>query len=149
MSADNDIMAALKAQLISYFSGISWTGGAVAVERNIAAPAVIAAAGCVILRDGSFDEEHVLGGTAVFYTQHAEIELYVEDGTDTGRDTAYAALAVGVGAAIEGDKTFNGKAQGCLYSRPSPRIVPVDGGADIKCAVIHIDIDFETATPLA
>ena len=152
MSKENDVLEALKEQLKGYFSDpVKWGGGRVDVFRNIAVPAEIPPGGCIIIRDGDPGQpDQCLGQSPVcFYSHRVEIEAYVENGNDQERDNAHALLTSGVGAGIDADPTLGGETKGCVYGRPGSKITPIDGGADIKSALIIATFDYQTNSPLA
>jgi hypothetical protein len=120
------------------------------VERNSVLPEKIPADGLIILRDGDPGEpEQALGGLGNAYYQHAvEIEVYIEEGDATVRDTAFDALLQQIGTALEADPTVGDLAFGMTYGRPEPSIEAVAGAPAIKSATLSVTIDYESDAPL-
>jgi hypothetical protein len=120
------------------------------VERNSVLPEKIPADGLIILRDGDPGEpEQALGGLGNAYYQHAvEIEVYIEEGDATVRDTAFDALLQQIGTALEADPTVGDLAIGVTYGRPEPSIEAVAGAPAIKSATLSVTIDYESDAPL-
>ena len=120
------------------------------VERNTAAPERIPKGGLIVLRDGDPGEpEQALGGVGSVYYHHAvEIEVYVEAGAAPGRDAAFDALAVAIGAALDADPTLGGLAFGMTYARPEIDTEAVAGAPAIKTGTIEVIVEYETETPL-
>lgn len=145
------VLEALKDQIVDYFDSVSWEGAAVTIERNTALPEEIPAGGLVIIRDGVPGEpDQCLGQFGPVYYSHAvEIEIYVHDGSASARDSIWADIASGIGAALEDDKTLGGVAIGMIYGMPEALTTAVEGAEDIKSGVVRPVIDYETATPIA
>ena len=120
------------------------------VERNTAAPERIPRGGLIVLRDGDPGEpERTLGGVGNVYYSHAvEIEVYVEAGEASVRDTAFDALVQKIGAALDGDPTLGGLAFGMTYARPEIDTEALIGAPAIKTGIIEAIVEYETATPL-
>ena len=120
------------------------------VERNTAAPERIPKGGLIVLRDGDPGEpEQALGGIGGVYYSHAvEIEVYVEAGEASVRDTAFDALVQKIGTALDADPTLGGLAFGMTYARPEIDTEAVIGAPAIKAGVIECVVDYETETPL-
>ena len=120
------------------------------VERNTAAPERIPKGGLIVLRDGDPGEpEQALGGIGGVYYGHAvEIEVYVEAGEASVRDTALDALVQKIGTALDADPTLGGLAFGMTYARPGIDTEAVIGAPAIKTGVIECVVDYETETPL-
>jgi hypothetical protein len=108
-------------------------------------------AGLVILSDGDPGEpELALGGFANTYYQHAvEVEVYVEEGDATVRDTAFDNLLQQIGAVLDADPTLGGLAFGLTYGRPETSIETVPGAPAIKTATLTVTVDYETDAPLS
>ncbi|MBK8909226.1 MAG: hypothetical protein IPM60_15500 [Rhodospirillales bacterium] len=136
------ILRALKARLE--------TIDAVRVERNTALPERIPAGGLIVLRDGDPGEPDVaLGGFAgAYYSHTVDVEVYVAEGDDAARDTAFDALLQALDDALIADPTLGGLAFGMEYGRPAVDVEPVEGAAAIKSATLPIVVEYETATRL-
>jgi hypothetical protein len=121
------------------------------VERNGVLPEKVLASGLIVLRDGDPGEpEQALGGFGSAYYQHAvEVEVYLEEGDATARDTAFDALLQQIGAVLEADPTIGGLAFGLTYGRPEPSIEAVAGAPAIKTATLSVTVDYETSATLS
>jgi hypothetical protein len=120
------------------------------VERNTALAEKIPNGGLIVLRDGDPGEpEQALGGFASSYYGHrVEIEIYVQDGDATARDTTFDSLIQAIGVALESDPTLGGLAFGMTYGRPTVDVEAIEGTAAIKTGTLAVVVDYETDTPL-
>jgi hypothetical protein len=118
------------------------------VMRGEVLPERVPAAGLLILREGDPGEPSVTLSPLRFHYQHrAEVEAVVQVGT--GRDTAFDALAAGVGAALAADRTLGGLCDWAEAEAPRPVDLAVDGASTLKAAVIPIVLHYSTSDPLA
>jgi hypothetical protein len=95
-------MPASKAeQVLEAIKALTETVPGAVIERNSVLPEKIPGGGLIILRDGDPGEpEQALGGFGTAYYQHAvEIEVYVEEGDASIRDTAFDDLLQQIGRA--------------------------------------------------
>jgi len=133
------ILAALKTLL---------EGTGARVERNIAIPASVPAAGLIILRDGEpGDPEVTMSPLAYEYDHRAEVEIYVQKAT--GRETVLDGLKAAIGPLLAADRTLGGL---CLWVEPvAPKInaLPMEGAATILAAGIDVRLIYLTTDPLA
>ena len=137
-----DVLQALKETL----SGI--TG--VTVERNSAIPEEIPEGGLIIIRDGDpGTPDEVIGFSDVYYAHQIEVEAYVSNADQETRDEEWNSLMAAIGTALEGDRTLGGEVAGFSYSQPAPLTEPVEGGHDIKSAVIELTAEYYASSPLA
>ena len=120
------------------------------VERNSAVPERIPADGLVIIRDGDPGEpERVLGSSHCYYEHAVPIEIFVEHGDASTRDSRFDTILAALDTALEGDSTLSGLVFGMTYGRPDIVTEGVEGGADIKTGVMDLVLDYETTSPLA
>ena len=118
------------------------------VLRGEVLPERMPAAGLLILRDGDPGEPAVTLSPLRYHYQHrAELEAVVQAGS--GRDTAFAALASGVGAVLSADRTLGGLCDWLEAEAPRPVDLPVEGASSLKAAVIPIVLHYSTPDPLA
>jgi hypothetical protein len=146
------MMPASKAeQLLEAIKALLETVPGAVIERNSVLPEKIPAGGLIILRDGDPGEpEQVLGGFGNVYYQHAvEIEVYVEEGDESIRDTAFDDLLQQIGAVLDADSTLGGLAFGLTYGRPETSIEAVPGAPAIKSATLIVTVDYEADTALS
>jgi hypothetical protein len=117
------------------------------VLRGEVLPERVPAAGLLILRDGDPGEPAVtLSPLRYHYQHHAEVEVVVQTGA--GRDTAFDALAAGVGTALAADRTLGGLCDWVEAEAPRPVDLAIDGGATIKAAVIPVVLHYSSFDPL-
>lgn len=142
MSRTEQILEAIKALLITVPGG--------KVERNTAAPEKVPTGGLIVLRDGDPGEpETALGGFGgIYYSHNIEIEIYIEDGNATARDTAFDALVQAIGTVLEADPTLGGLVFGMSYARPQTDTEAVTGAPAIKTGTIIVTVEYETTSPL-
>ena len=115
--------------------------------RGEVLPERVPAAGLLILRDGDPGDPSVTLSPLRYHYQHrAEVEAVVQTGT--GRDTAFDALAAGVGTALAADRTLGGLCDWAEAEAPRPVDLAVDGAATLKAAVIPIVLTIPRADPL-
>jgi len=120
------------------------------VERNSAVPEKISAGGLIVVRDGDPGEpDTALGGFGgAYYSHDVEIELYVEEGDASARDTAFDTLVQAVGVTLETDPTLGGLAFGMTYGRPEIDTEAVAGAPAIKTGTVAVTVEYETDSPL-
>ena len=141
-SKPEQVLEAIKALLI--------TVPGAKVERNTAVPEKVPTSGLIVLRDGDPGEpETALGGFGgIYYSHNVEIEIYVEDGNATTRDTAFDALVQAIGTVLEADPTLGGLAFGMAYGHPGINTEAVAGAPAIKTGVMTVTVEYETTSPL-
>jgi len=141
-SKPEQVLEAIKALLI--------TVPGAKVERNTAVPEKVPTSGLIVLRDGDPGEpETALGGFGgIYYSHNVEIEIYVEDGNATTRDTAFDALVQAIGTVMEVDPTLGGLVFGMSYARPQTDTEAVTGAPAIKAGTIIVTVEYETTSPL-
>ena len=142
MSKPEQVLEAIKALLVS-------VPGA-KVERNSAVPEKIPTGGLIVLRDGDpGDPEAALGGFGgIYYSHGIEVELYIENGNATARDTTFDALVQAIGTALEADPTLGDLAFGMAYGRPETSTEAVAGAPAIKSGTIIVTVEYETTSLL-
>ena len=141
-SKPEQVLEAIKALLI--------TVPGAKVERNTAVPEKVPTSGLIVLRDGDPGEaETTLGGFGgVYYSHNIEIEIYIEGGNATTRDTAFDALVQAIGTVLKADPTLGGLAFGMAYGRPEINTEAVAGAPAIKNGVMTVTVEYETDSPL-
>lgn len=152
MSKKEDVLNALQAALEEYFGEDGeWAGAQVLVgKREQVLPEAVPPGGYVVLFDGDPGEEDVANGFhdvgPYYYSHTAEIRIYVEGIDPDARNAAFDALAGGVGAVLDADKTLGGLAEGLRYGAPAPNTEYIFGGEDVKTAKILPVIDYLSPT---
>ena len=118
------------------------------VLRGEVLPERVPHAGLLILRDGDPGEPAVTLSPLRYHYQHrAEVEAVVQP--SAGRDTAYDALAAGVGTVLSANRTLGGLCDWVEAEAPRPIDLAVDGATTLKAAVIPIVLHYSTSDPLA
>jgi hypothetical protein len=116
--------------------------------RDEVLPERIPAAGLIILRDGQPGEPEVTLSPLRYHYQHrAELEVVVQLGN--GRATAFDALIVSIGAALEADRTLAGLCDWVETEAPASVDLPIEGAAGLKAAVITVVLHYTSSSPLA
>lgn len=118
--------------------------------RNDVLPEKIPSSGLLILRDGDPGEPEVLLSPLSYYWQHrAQLEVLVQKGTADERDAALDDLLQVVGAAIASDRTLGGLCDRVTAFAPDISNLPIEGSAQIKGAVVPVELIYTTTDPLA
>lgn len=125
-------------------------GTTAAFERNASVPEKIPPEGLVILRDGNpgVADEALGGFDPVYYEHETEIEIYVADGAQSGRDTLFDTIVTDIGTALSNNPDLSGAVYGITYSRPDVTVEIIPGSHAIKSGVIPLVLDYESQTPL-
>ena len=117
------------------------------ILRDEVLPERIPASGLIILRDGQPGEPEVTLSPLLYHYQHrAELEVVVQSGT--GRETAFDALVVAIGEALEGDRTLGGLCDWIEPEAASSVDLPIEGAATLKAAVITVVLHYTSTGPL-
>jgi hypothetical protein len=120
------------------------------VRRNEALPEKVPPTGLVTLRDGEpGDPEILLSPVSYVWRHRAPIDVVVGGGTQAERDAALDTLLTVIGAAVEADRTVGGLVDWLEIGPPSFEIVPIEGAAPIKGAVVAVILHYETSSPLS
>lgn len=120
------------------------------VLRNEALPEKIPSGGLLILRDGDPGEPEVLLSPLSYYWQHrAQLEVVVQKGDADDRDAALDDLLQAVAAAIGGNRTLGGLCDRVTAFAPDTSTVSIEGTAQIKGAVVPVELIYTTSDPLA
>jgi hypothetical protein len=126
------------------------TGLAAAVRRNETLPEKVPGSGLVIVRDGDPGEPEILLSPLSYAWRHrAPLDVVVGGGTQVQRDTALDTLLIAVGVALEANRTLGGLVDWLEIGPPSFEIVPIEGAAPIKGAVVPVILHYETSSPLS
>lgn len=119
------------------------------VLRNESLPEKVPASGLLILRDGDPGEPEVLLSPVSYYWQHrAQLEVIVQKGDSAERDSALDTLLQSVGAALAGNRTLGGLCDYMTAIAPDFNGLAIEGAAQIKGAVVSIELLYTTADPL-
>lgn len=103
-----------------------------------------------ILQDGTPGEPEVtLSPTLYHYEHRADVEVYIPGATSASRSTAIDNALVALGNAIDADHTLNGQ---CEYAHVGALELlddeSVEGGTDVKRALVSIVLYYSTLNPL-
>lgn len=121
------------------------------VKRNEENPETIPENGLIIIQDGQpADFIQPLGGFDHTYHRHDfEVEMFVQSGRTSTRNTKFDDLLTSVGQKLEEDHTFGGLTVGIDYGRPEVFTEREAGSAAVKAGVLTLSVEYETDTPLA
>lgn len=120
------------------------------VRRNEVLPEKVPTASLVIVRDGEAGEPDILLSPVSYLWRHrATLDVCVGAPTAAERDTDLDALLIAIGAALETDRTLGGLVDLLEIGSPSFEIVPIEGAAPIKGAVVPVILHFESSSPLS
>lgn len=118
--------------------------------RNESLPEKIPSGGLLILRDGDPGEPEILLSPLSYYWQHrAQIEVLVQKGTADERDTTLDDLLQAIGSAIASDRTLGGLCDRVTAFAPDTSTLSIEGAAQIKGAVVPVELIYTTTDPLA
>lgn len=119
------------------------------ILRNEVLPEKVPTGGLLILRDGDPGEPETILSPLSYYWQHlASLEVFVQAGTATERDQMMDALFQKITVALIADQTLAG-----LCDRVTPRAadtssVVIEGAANIKAAIVPIELIYTTDSQL-
>ncbi len=119
------------------------------VLRNEVLPEKVPTGGLLILRDGDPSEPETILSPLSYYWQHlASLEVFVQAGTATERDQMMDALFQKIALALIADQTL-----GDLCDRVTPHAadtssVVIEGAANIKAAIVPIELIYTTDSQL-
>jgi len=120
------------------------------VRRNEALPEKVSSTGLVIVRDGEPGEPEVLLSPVSYLWRHrAPLDVVVGGGSQAERDAALDSLLTAIGAALEQDRTLGGLVDYLEIGPPSFEVVPIEGAAPVKGAVVPVILHYETSSPLS
>ncbi len=117
------------------------------LRRNDVLPSKINPQGLVILRDGDPGEAETTMSPLLYHYEHrAEIEVFVQSGTD--REALFDALCQSIGAAVVADRTLGGLCDWVEAEAPAPDDTPQEGAITFRAAVIGVRLHYATPDPL-
>lgn len=118
------------------------------VERNVAIPVSVPAAGLIILHDGDPGEPEVtMSPLAYEYDHRAEIEVYVQKAS--GREDIMDGLKAAIGTAIAANRTLGGLCMWVEATAPKMVALPVENAPTLLAADIDVRLVYLTTDPLA
>lgn len=116
------------------------------VLRNEVLPERIPEGGLLILRDGNPSDPEVLLSPLSYYWQHnAQLEVLVQKGAAADRDAALDTLLEAVATAIASNRTLGGLCDRVTAQAADTSTLSVDGAAQIKGAVVPIELIYTTS----
>ena len=119
------------------------------VLRNEALPEKIPDGGLIILRDGDPGEPETLLSPLSYYWQHlASLEVFVQVGTATERDQMMDALFQKIALALIADQTLGGLCDRVTPHAADTSSVVIEGAANIKAAIVPIELIYTTDSQL-
>ena len=119
------------------------------VLRNQPEVMVIPKSGLVILWDGEPGEpDPILSPPSWSYNHRAEVQVQVQDKDQAARDAAMDAILQSIGDVIAADDSLGGAVDMATVGGPELIDEAVEGGATIKAALVPIDLEYVSPTPL-
>jgi len=120
------------------------------VRRNEALPEKVPSAGLVIVRDGELGEPEVLLSPVSYLWRHrAPLDVVVGGATQAERDAALDTLLIAIDPVIDANRTLGGLVDYLEIGTPSFEMVPIEGAAPVKGAVVPLILHYETSSPLS
>nr|WP_281721244.1 hypothetical protein [Nitrosomonas nitrosa] len=120
------------------------------VRRNEALPEKVPSTGLVVLRDGEPGEPEILLSPLSYLWRHrAPVDVVVGGATQAERDAALDTLLTSIGSVLDANRTLGGLVDWLEIGPPSFEIVPIEGAAPIKGAVVPVILHYETSSPLS
>lgn len=145
MTKREQVIAALFAVVAAELSKLLWA----AAQRNTVIPIEVPPGGLAIVRDGAPGEPEVTLSPPVYsYRHRAEVELYAQSAR-RNEGTIFDNAAAAIGRALAADRTLGGLCDWVEPMAPEPQVIPIEGGAPIKAAVIPVILYYDTTDPLA
>lgn len=136
----------IEAILAALHTALKATGAS--VLRNEVVPTAVSSSGTIILRDGTPGEPWVtMSPLAYEYDHMAQIEVYVQK--KTGRDALFDGLKQSIGQIVGADRTLGGLCSWIEAAAPETSDLAMDGAANIKAALILVQVTYVTTDPLA
>lgn len=116
------------------------------VLRNEVLPEKIPPNGLMILRDGDPGEPEVLLSPLSYFWEHrAIVEVAVQEGGQAERDAALDVLFQDIAYSIAMDRTLGGLCDLVMPQPPDMDVLPIEGAAQIKAAIVPIELIYVTA----
>ena len=119
------------------------------VLRNEVLPEKIPAGGLLILRDGDPGEPEVMLSPLSYYWQHrASLEVVVQTGEAQQRDQLIDDLFQTISATLAADITLGGLCDRVIPLAPDTSSIAIDGAANVKAALVPIELIYVTGGQL-
>lgn len=119
------------------------------VLRNETLPEKVPTDGLLILRDGEPGEPETLLSPLSYYWQHlALLEVFVQAGTAAERDQMMDALFQEIATALITNQTLGGLCDRVTPHAADTSAVMIEGSANIKTAIVPIELIYTTASQL-
>jgi len=116
--------------------------------RNAEEPETVPPGGLILLRDGEQLGRVAFSPASYSFTHQAELIVQTQHAQPSVRDALIDDLLAAIVVAIEADTTLGG-----TVNRATLELVAIDteaipGAAAIKTAVVAVELDYETDSPL-
>ena len=119
------------------------------VLRNEVLPEKVPTGGLLILRDGDPGEPETILSPLSYYWQHlASLEVFVQAGTATERDQMMDTLFQKIAVALISDQTLGGLCDRVTPHAADTSSVVIEGAANIKAAIVPIELIYTTDSQL-
>lgn len=121
----------------------------VKVIRNEVFPEKIPEGGLIVMRDGDPGEPEVFLSPTTYYWQHRVLlEVAVQKGVATARDTALDTLFSQIAGVIASNNTLNGLCDLVIPLAPDTNTLAIEGAATVKTAIVSLTLIYSTADQL-
>lgn len=119
------------------------------VLRNEALPEKVPPGGLIIMRDGEPGEPEVLLSPVSYYWEHrAALEVIVQNGDAAARDQLLDGLFQRISTALAADPLLGGLCDRVTPLAPDTSSLAIEGAANIKAALVPIELIYTTADQL-
>lgn len=119
------------------------------VLRNEVLPEKVPVDGLLFLRDGDPGEpETLLSPLSYYWEHHASLEVLVQAGEATQRDQIMDALFQNIADAIAVDPTLGGLCDRATPLAADTSSIVVEGAANVKAAIVPIELIYTTISQL-
>ncbi len=119
------------------------------VTRNDVLPEKIPSEGLLILRDGDPGEPEVLLSPLSYYWQHiASLEVFTQAADADQRNAIMDRLFQNIAAALSADQTLGGLCDQVTPQAPDTNAIAIEGAANIRAAIVPIELIYTTASQL-
>ncbi|MDX9689789.1 MAG: acyl-CoA transferase [Alphaproteobacteria bacterium] len=119
------------------------------VTRNDVLPEKLPSEGLLILRDGDPGEPEVLLSPLSYYWQHiASLEVFTQAADADQRNAIMDRLFQNIAAALSADQTLGGLCDQVTPQAPDTNAIAIEGAANIRAAIVPIELIYTTASQL-
>ena len=119
------------------------------VTRNDVLPEKIPPEGLFILRDGDSGEPEILMSPLSYYWEHlASLEVFAQAADADQRNAIMDELFQSIAAVLSADPTLGGLCDRVTPQAPDTNSIAIEGAANIRAAIVPIELIYTTASQL-